>query len=90
MLHGTGYRQPAAAVARLRAGACADAKRVEEAVEHVSEGIVVVGGVEGVARGLSEEGSLAAVDFDDGAAAQEPGWIGAGGEDFEATAVLAL
>ena len=31
---------------------------------------------------LSEEGSLAAVDADDGLAAQEPGWIRAGGEDF--------
>ena len=30
------------------------------------------------------------MDADDGAAAQEPGWVGAGGEDFEAAAVFAL
>ena len=44
----------------------------------------------GEGRGLGEEGSFAAMDAHDGAAAQEPGWIGAGGEDFEAAAVFAL
>ena len=39
---------------------------------------------------LCEEGSLAAVDAHDGTATQNPGWVGAGGEDLEATAVLAL
>ena len=45
---------------------------------------------EGWTRGLGKEGSLAAVDAHDGLAAQNPGWIGAGGEGFEAAAVLAL
>jgi len=41
-------------------------------------------------RGLREERSLAAVDSHDGAATEDPGWVGAGWEDLEAAAVLAF